>query len=206
QSERTHYFDVGVTHSFTPALNVGLDSYYKLVSQLLDEGQFGAALIFTPFNYAHARVYGSELSASYRAGGFSAYGNVALSRALGKGIDSAQFNAGTDVVDYTQDHYIHLDHDQFVTGSGGVSYVWRQTTFSLADVFGGGLRTDLNDSAGNLLVPNGAHLPFYNQLDAAVQRTVDPGLVGPLDLRLAVVNILDRVYEIRDGGGVGVGT
>ncbi len=205
QAERSHYIDVGILQNITPTFSVGLDNYYKRVSQLLDEGQFGTALIFTPFNYSQAKVYGTELSLNFHKTGFSAYANVALSRALGKGIDSAQFNPSPETISYTQDHYIHLDHDQFVTGSGGLSYVWKRATFSLTDLFGGGLRTGLNNPDGSLAVPNGAHLPFYNRLDAGVARKVDFGAAGLVELRLAAINILDHSYQIRDGGGVGVG-
>ncbi|TXH03816.1 MAG: TonB-dependent receptor [Nevskiaceae bacterium] len=199
RAERTHYFDVGVTHRFSPGLNVGVDGYYKIVRGLLDEGQFGAALIYTPFNYARGRIYGIEVTSVYRDGAFSAYNNMALSRAQGQGIDSAQFNIDPAAVAYTQDHYIYLDHDQRFSGSAGVSYTWQDTTYSLTDLYASGLR------AGGASVPNGNRLPFYNQLDAAAQRSVLAPLLGRLDLRLAVINLLDRRYEIRDGSGVGVG-
>ncbi|PTU33050.1 TonB-dependent receptor [Stenotrophobium rhamnosiphilum] len=199
QAERTHYFDIGATHQFTPNLNIGVDSYYKIIHGLLDEGQFGSALIYTPFNYAKGRIYGIEMTTSYRDGAFSAYNNMALSRAQGQGIDSAQFNIDPAALAYTQSHYIYLDHDQRFSGSAGVSYVYENTTYSLTDLYASGLRTD------GATVPNGDRLPFYNQLDASAQRSViTPGL-GKIDLRLAVINLLDRQYEIRDGEGVGVG-
>ncbi|MGH8460735.1 MAG: TonB-dependent receptor [Stenotrophobium sp.] len=200
QAERTHYFDVGLTHRFTPALNVGIDSYYKIVHELLDEGQFGQALIFTPFNYDKGRVYGVELTAAYHQGGFSAYSNLAVSRAQGENINSAQFNINPASLTYTQSHYIYLDHDQRVSGSAGLSYDWRGTTYTLADTYGSGLRT-----TGASGVPNGDRLVFHNQLDAAALRAVDLPTLGRVNLRLAAVNLLDRKYEIRDGQGVGVG-
>lgn len=199
QAERTHYFDVGVTHQLTPKLNVGVDSYYKIVRGLLDEGQFGSALIYTPFNYAKGRIYGLEVTTAYHDGAFSAYNNMALSRAQGKDIDSAQFNIDPAALAYTQGHYIYLDHDQRFSGSAGVSYVWNGTTYALTDLYASGLRTD------SATVPNGDRLPFYNQLDASAQRSVNTPGLGKIDLRLTVINLLDRQYEIRDGDGVGVG-
>ena len=199
QAERTHYFDVGVTHQFSPKLTIGVDSYYKIIRGLLDEGQFGSALIYTPFNYAKGRIYGVEMTTSYRDGAFSAYNNMALSRAQGQGIDSAQFNIDPAALAYTQNHYIYLDHDQRFSGSAGISYVYQNTTYSLTDLYASGLRTD------SATVPNGDRLPFYNQLDASVQRSVNTPVLGKLDLRLTAINLLDRQYEIRDGEGVGVG-
>jgi outer membrane receptor protein involved in Fe transport len=50
--ERANYFDAGMTEQFTRSFSMGIDSYYKTSRDLIDEGQFGSALIFTPFNYA----------------------------------------------------------------------------------------------------------------------------------------------------------
>ena len=47
KAERTHYFDVGVSQTLSPRLTVGIDAYYKRITSLLDEGQFGPAPIFT---------------------------------------------------------------------------------------------------------------------------------------------------------------
>jgi hypothetical protein len=48
-----------------PGLTVGLDGYYKLAKNLIDEGQFGAPIILTAFNYAKAYVAGAVLTISY---------------------------------------------------------------------------------------------------------------------------------------------
>ncbi len=51
-------------------------------------------------------------------------------------------------------------------------------------------------------VPNGAHLDGYAQFNLSASHH----FAGPnLDVRFDVINVLDHVYEIRDGGGVGVG-
>jgi hypothetical protein len=44
-----------------------------------------------------------------------------LRRAIGKNIDSAQFNFTQSELDYIADHYIDLDHEQKMTAPGGVS-------------------------------------------------------------------------------------
>ena len=49
--ERANYFDAGMTEQFTHSFSMGVDSYYKTSHNLIDEGQFGSALIFTHFNY-----------------------------------------------------------------------------------------------------------------------------------------------------------
>src|SRR5438067_5060779 len=89
-SERSHYFDAGISHQLTPAVTVGLDAYYRKIRNLQDEGQFGNALIFSAFNYAKGSIGGLELSAAYKAKRLNAYANVAFSRARGKDIATGQ--------------------------------------------------------------------------------------------------------------------
>lgn len=68
----------------------------KLATNLIDEGQFGAPIILTAFNYAQGRVVGVEMTARYDYGPWSLYGNLAWSRGMGKNITSAQFNFEPD--------------------------------------------------------------------------------------------------------------
>jgi outer membrane receptor protein involved in Fe transport len=101
-----------VNQIIVPGLTVGLDGYYKLARNLIDEGQFGAPVILTAFNYAKAYVAGAVLTISYDQGPWSIYGNAAYSRAMGNDIISAQCNFAPDKLAYIAQHYIHLDHDQ----------------------------------------------------------------------------------------------
>ncbi len=84
-AERSNYYDLGLEQKVSDALTVGLDSYYKQATNLIDEGQFGAPIIPTPFNYRYGRVYGVELIGNYTSGHFQAYANAAFQRAMGKG-------------------------------------------------------------------------------------------------------------------------
>ena len=68
KAERSHYFDVGVNQIIVPGLTIGLDSYYKLATNLIDEGQFGAPIILTAFNYAKAYVAGGSIHRKLRPG------------------------------------------------------------------------------------------------------------------------------------------
>jgi outer membrane receptor protein involved in Fe transport len=196
RSERSDYFDVGVSQKVGAAWTVGLDAYYRQVRNLLDEGQFGAALIFSPFNYAHGRVRGLEFSSSYSRGGLNAYLNVSWSRAQGKDVVTGQYNFDPDELDYIATHWVHLDHDQRLTGSGGVSYDWDGTRLGADFLYGSGLRAEF---------ANSAHLPAYCQLNLSADRAVDFPAIGTVDLRLALINATDQVYQIRDGSGIGVG-
>ncbi|MDB5985786.1 MAG: TonB-dependent receptor [Nevskia sp.] len=206
QPERQHYFDVGVLQRVLPSLTLGVDAYYKYIRELQDEGQFGQALIFAPFNYQQGHVGGIELTSAFHQGNLSAYLNLARSRANATRVESGQFNFGPDDIAYINSHYIYLDHDQSLTISGGASYLLYGTTFGIAGTYGSGLRKDAVDADGNTLIPNGAKLTPNLQIDLSAARTVhiSDGF-GNVDLRMAVLNVLDRSNIIHDGTGVGVG-
>ncbi len=133
----------------------------------------------------------------------SLYGNVAYSRAIGKDIVSSQFNFSESDLNYISGHWIHLDHDQRWTGSGGAAYTLFSGTnyparLSADLLVGSGLRADGD-------VPNGRALPGDFTVNLSMGQTIRTGYIGPTQLRLDVINLFDRTYEIRDGTGVGVG-
>jgi len=195
-SERSHYFDAGVSQKLGDNWTLGLDAYYRRVTNLLDEGQFGAALVFSPFNYAQGRVRGVEFSANYTNGNINGYLNVSSSRAMGKDVVTGQYNFAQDELDYIATHWVHLDHDQRLTASGGISYDWNGTKLGADFLYGSGLRRDF---------ANTAHLPKYWQVNLSANRDFDLPAIGKTNLRLAIINATDEVYQLRDGSGIGVG-
>ena len=207
-AERANYYDIGAEQKLLDGLTVGVDTYYKQTVNLIDEGQFGAPIILTPFNYRHAQQYGAELAVNYANGPFSAYGNLASARDIGKDIVSAQFNFDPAALDYVANHYIHVDHEQQITASGGVSYQVFDTRFSADMLLGSGLRADLTLPDGSS-IPNGTHLPYYTQVNFGVSHAfhipaIDRGK-DALTVRFDVINAFDRIYQIRNGTGIGVG-
>jgi outer membrane receptor protein involved in Fe transport len=197
KAERSNYFDVGVSRKLGRHWTLGLDAYARRVNYLQDEGQFGAALVFSPFNYARGRVHGVEFSASYANGAWNGYFNVAQSRALGKGVISGQYNFDADELAWIDTHWVHLDHDQKLEASGGLTWAINADTRVGGDfVYGSGLRRGF---------ANTASLPPYFQLNLSLQRGLRLPHLGKLDMRLAIINALDRTYALRDGSGIGVG-
>ena len=209
--ERANYFDLGVQQKVASSLTLGLDSYYKQSHNLIDEGQFGAPIILTPFNYLYGRQLGIELSGNYTAGNFNAYLNLAAQSAKGKDIDSAQFNFEPAALAYIANNFIHLDHEQEQTASGGVSYLWNDTRLSADFLLGSGLRADLELPPGQTTIyggtgiPNGEHLPYYMQVNLGSTHVFRLDGAGTLTARFDVINLFDREYQIRNGTGVGVG-
>jgi hypothetical protein len=199
KSERANYFDLGLVHNFTSAYQAGLDGYYKEATNLIDDGQFGAAPILSAFNYRRGQIAGVELSQNYTQGSFSAYGNIAVEKGIGTGFNSAQ-SVLFDAADYSyaQNHYIYLDHSQSFTGSLGASYRVNETRPYVEMICGSGLRTDVDG------VPNGGSLPAYDSVNFGVEQGFKWAGIENLSVRVDLVNVFDQVYELRDGAGVGV--
>jgi outer membrane receptor protein involved in Fe transport len=214
--ERSHYFDAGLDqkipfgcwsrdpHDCT-TLDLGVDVYYKIAKDLLDNGTFGQALVLSAFNYAKGYSEGVEFSAKYNRGNFQAYGNLSVGQEKATQVVSNQYLfdnvtpqpdlGGLTELQYIQSHWIYTDHNQFVTGSAGVSYLWQGTRFSTDMIYGSGLRTgDANISS---------EAP-YAQFNAGLSHefAMPDGL--PVTARFDVVNLFDTIYQIRSGSGIGV--
>ena len=198
KSERANYFDAGMTQTFFKTLQLGIDGYYKRAVNQLDDGQFGTAIIESPFNYRYGEIYGLEGTLTYVNGGFEAYANAAYSSAHGEKVDSSQFLFDPDEFAYIQKHYVYLDHDQTSTVSAGVSYLHKPSnTRVYADMlYGSGLRDGF---------ANTGKLPAYYTFNLGVEQSFHLPHFGQAKARFDVVNLLDRVYELRDGSGIGVG-
>ncbi|GAA0294293.1 hypothetical protein GCM10009087_00090 [Sphingomonas oligophenolica] len=195
-AERQDYFDVGIQQQITPSLSIGIDAYHRRSTNLLDEGQFGAPIILTPFNYARGRIDGIEGNINYQHGPLMVYANFAYAKAQGRDIVSGQFNFDPADLAYIKSNYIYLDHDQTYTGSAGVSYRFGGGTRAGASmIYGSGLRRDG-------AVPNGGKLPPYAVFNLTASHKFER---AGIEIRADINNVLDHVYEIRDGSGVGVG-
>jgi outer membrane receptor protein involved in Fe transport len=206
KAEREHYFDAGVEQRFNGGLKLAVDAYYKKKKNLLDEGQFGSAVVLSPFNYATGKAWGVELSGNYTHGPIDLYANVARGQEKGKDIISSQFFFAPDELAFIHDHFIFADHSQKLTASGGGSYTIHNGLGTLVPtmdfIYGSGLRTD--DPNG--IVPNGGALPGYWVFNAGISQNFDgPGALKGLTIRADVLNLFDKKYQIRSGEGVGVG-
>jgi outer membrane receptor protein involved in Fe transport len=191
--ERSNYFDVGVDQKLLPALTVGLDAYYKIATDLIDDGQFGQAVVLTQFNWARGYSEGAEAKVKYQNGNFSAYANFAFN--ITRAVDpvSNQYLLDPDEFAFLLTHYHYTDDMQMLTGSAGASY---QTLLSIIMKYGSGLPTGFANSAFNE--------PYVTaNLGTAHEVQAFSG-AKPLTVRFDVVNLFDKIYPIRDGSGIGV--
>ena len=194
--ERSHYFDAGVTQVLAPGLEIGVDAYYKIARDLIDDGQFGAAYVLTAFNYAQGENEGLELKVKYSKDGVLVYGNLAWARQVATQFVTNQYLQGADEYLYALTHYIYTDHAQTLTASAGVSYpIWENTKGSLDMIYGSGLRAGF---------ANTASVPAYTQFNLGLSHEFILPDWKPFTVRFDVVNLFDHIYEIRDGSGIGV--
>ncbi len=195
--ERSHYFDVGIDQRILPGLDFGIDTYYKVSRDMIDDGQFGQAVVLTQFNWERGFSEGVEVKAKYQNGNFKAYAN--FSYGIMKAIDavSNQYLLDAENYNYLLNYYHYTDDMQRMSGSAGASYRWYDTLFTTSMT----LRQRI-----------ALRLRQYRSHDAlmrssmSVSRTMSGGrrMRQPTTFRFDIVNLLDQVYELRDGTGIGV--
>ena len=237
--ERSHVFDVGVDQNIPfgcskPAakdctdLDLGVDAYYKIATDLIDNGNFGQALVLSAFNYAKGIVEGIEFTGKFHSGNFQAYGNVSVGSERATQVVSNQylFDNTTPLADlggltefqYIQSHWIYTDHTQIVTASAGAIYKFcgraAYTSETFGDVSGAAISpwcgTTLSASMiyGSGLRTGDANIgsePPYTQFNAGIAREfLLPNDPKPVTVRFDVINLFDNVYQLRSGTGIGV--
>jgi outer membrane receptor protein involved in Fe transport len=193
--ERSHYFDIGVDQKVLPGFTVGADAYYKIATDLLDDGQFGQAVVLTQFNYANGYSEGFELKAKYQHDGFTAYGNFSANQTEAKNAISNQY-LFSDPVEfaYIQNNYHYTDDCQIFTASAGTSYRWNKTLLSADSIYGSGLRSGF---------ANLDHVAPYYTVNLGLSREFEWLAAKPLTVRFDVVNLFDTTYLLRTGSGIG---
>jgi outer membrane receptor protein involved in Fe transport len=194
--ERSNYYDVGVDQVVLPGLTVGGDAYYKDARDMLDDGQFGQAVVLTQFNYAQGYSEGGEVKAKYVNGNFRAYANFSYNITRAIDVISNQYLIDALTYNYLLTNWHYTDDMQLMTGSAGASYRWYGTLFTANLIYGSGLRSGFANEDSN---------PPYVVVNAGVSREfVWSADAKPLTLRFDIVNLFDKVYELRDGSGIGV--
>jgi outer membrane receptor protein involved in Fe transport len=200
--ERSNYYDVGVDQVVLPGLTMGVDAYYKAARDMIDDGQFGAAVVLTQFNYAEGFSEGGEFKLKYTNGNFNAYANFAYNITEGKTVESNQYLIDGPDYQYLLNNWHYTDDMQRMTGSAGASYRWQDTLYTVNMIYGSGLRT--GDIEDNGVPPNSLHATPYAVFNVGVAHDFkwSPDL-KPLTVRFDVVNLFDQIYELRTGTGIG---
>jgi len=232
QPERSHYFDVGADQKIPfgcdkpeakdcTDLDLGVDGYYKMATDLIDNGVFGQALVLSAFNYAKGIVEGLEFSAKFHSGNFQAYGNIAVGseRATQPNTNQYLWDNTTPLADlggltayqYAMSHWIYTDHTQIVTASAGVAYQFCGRPAYATETFSGlpgggvswwcGTRLSADMIYGSGLRSgddNISTVPPYTQVNVGIAREfLLPNDPKPMTVRFDIVNLFDTSYLIR---------
>ena len=226
--ERSNYFDAGVEQNIPfgcskqgskdcTDLDLGVDAYYKLATDLIDNGVFGQALVLSAFNYAQGIVEGAEFKAKFHSGNFQAYANLALGFEKATDVVSNQYLfdnttalpdlGGETLRQYVDTHWIYTDHTQLATGSAGVAYQFCGRPASAGETFNAdqlslcGTRLSGDMIYGSGLRSGDANIgtvPPYAQFNVGVAREfLLPDDPKPVTVRFDIVNLFDTVYLIR---------
>jgi hypothetical protein len=193
--EQDYEFDAGAALHPQAQWTLTVDSYYEHTSHYLDTGQFGVIPIFAPFNYDHGYVWGTELGARYSGRGIVAYLNLTAGENWQRGVATGQFNFDTDELAFIGSHSIQLDHQPKLGGSIGLQYEARPYAFGLDAIYSSGLATGFADTQT---------MPETLQINASVERQSQLAHGLQLALRLTVLDLLDRVNQIRTSEGIGI--
>ena len=195
RSETDNYYDAGIQRT-VGGLVLGFDGYWREAANLIDDGFFGGLPTQRPFNYRTGRIRGLEFSATFAEGPFSAWSNLTVSEAEGSGIVSNQFYFSAAELAFVDSRAVRLQHDQTYTVSGGASYHWGDLLLSGDLLYGSG-QSDMTSR----FTRADAHLSDHLQINLAGVYHVASVGGRPLDLRLDVVNVFDRKYQIQNGNG-----
>ena len=170
---------------------------------MLDDGQFGQAVVLTQFNCARGYSEGGEFKLKYNNGNFNAYANFAynITESHRRGVEPVSLDAAT--YNYLLTNWHYTDDMQLMTGSAGVSYRWYDTLFTTNLISGSGLRA--GDLVCMAVPPNSQHTTPYAVINVGVSHDFkwSPD-AKPLTVRFDIVNLFDQIYELRNGSGIGV--
>ena len=167
----------------------------KSSHSLLDEGQFGAALVESAFNYERGRQYGGEFTTNYDHGPFSAYGNVGWNGPAGfhgplrSSCSTGRVQICQESLDFSRSRPAHYRFARRFLHLARLERrfrhpLWQRTSTGFANI---------------------KTVPEYSTVNLSLQRNLKIPKIGLFKIRFDVVNLLDNVYELRDGSGIGVG-
>ena len=133
--ERDNFYEAGLIHRFPFGLVSKFSGYYKQSAPGIDDNTVPGSAIVTSVNIDKVRIAGIETVQEIRPPGpFSAYINLALNHAYGRG----PITGGFFPTDEPQG-FFDLDHDQRLSGVASATYSYRQAYTSLTGTYGSGL-------------------------------------------------------------------
>jgi hypothetical protein len=189
-AEKDRYAEVGIESRVVPALTLKLNIWGRLSSDQIDDVGVGGTNLVSPYNFRDGRAGGVEGGAVLVMGSpFSAFANVSLEQAQGRGIETAQYLFSPDSL--ARNDWQTLDHVQTWTANAGATVKDGYTRLSGLVEYGSGLRTGAN---------NNQHVPGHVRVDLTLSHQFFDA-PGKPSLAVDVVNLFDAHYPYRIANG-----
>jgi outer membrane cobalamin receptor len=188
--EKDRYAEVGIESRVVPALTLKLNIWGRLSSDQLDDVGVGSTNLVSPYNFRDGRAGGVEGGAVLVLGSrFTAFANVSLEQAQGRGIETARYLFPPDAL--AKNDWQILDHVQTWTANAGATVKDGYTRLSSLIEYGSGLRTGAN---------NNQHVPDHVRVDASLSHQFFDAPSRP-SIAVDVVNLFDAHYPYRIANG-----
>jgi hypothetical protein len=141
--ERDQFYEAGYVHRFPFGLVSKFSAYYKHSTPGIDDNTVPGSNIVTSVNIADVKITGLETVQEIRPPGpFSAYLNLALNHAYGKGPITGGFFPTDEPTGF-----FDLDHDQRLSALGSVTYSLRRAYASFTGTYGSGLTNGVDPAS-----------------------------------------------------------
>ncbi|MEA3035676.1 MAG: hypothetical protein QOH04_1441 [Sphingomonadales bacterium] len=189
--ERDDYFDAGAQQKVGP-LTLALDGYWRFARNLLVERKDPDSAVPMVFGFAHARLRGLDLSASFRRGPMAAWLNLGLSSARGRTILPGEIAFAPATLAAAAHAWVPLGSERPFTASGGLTWcIGRLSLSGDLQASSGAVRTASADA------PNGSRSSAF--LEAGIAAVYHLRIAGrPTDLRVDITNLTDVRYLWSD--------
>ena len=190
KAEEDRYAEVGIESRVVPALTLKLTGWGKLSKHQLDDVGVGSTNLVSPYNFRDGRAGGIEAGAVLVLGRrLSAFGNVGVEKAQGRGIETAQYLFAPD--DVANNNWQILDHVQTWTANGGATLREGNARLSGLLDYGSGLRTG---------AANNQHVPGHARFDLSLGYEFRELPARP-SIAVDLVNVFDEHYAYRIANG-----
>ena len=207
--ETDSYFEMGLAHTFSPALRGYVNTWERNASNVLDTTQLLNTPLFAVFNNSIGRAEGLELrlqgNASSRDSWFLS-GSLSSSQAAGISGSTFLFPPGSSGGSSSEliEQLSPEDHDQTLAVNGAFTHRWgaKNAFFTtLQSDYGTGFPVSFEGFVNGSAVAFNGRLPTHLLFDWSIGR--DPGRNGDhsLGFDLDVENLLNHQYVIKIANG-----
>ena len=198
--ERSHYFEIGSTHTIGNTVVLQLTGYYKLNINQADAHQFNTTPLLNHFAYQRGWQRGIEgaLRAT-PADGLTARAAVAWGQCRGQGLQSGHFLLHEEELADIETG-IFCDHMQEITSSAMVTYrLSPRLTVSGQMLFGSGLRSHEPGAK-----TNSGHADSHTTYNMSLTYALPLANQSTLLLGVDAINLLDQ-HELLNIGERSIG-